>query len=58
MDVELRSLAPEGGGSIELMVQFLDCLSHRLRTNRDFELAQGYLALFLKVCFCYIGLYH
>ena len=49
IDAEIRSLSPEGGGSIEVMAQFIRCIDYALKTNRDFELAQAYLALFLKV---------
>lgn len=49
IDLEVQSLAPEGGGSINLMLAFMDFLSHSFSTNRDYELLQAYLALFLKV---------
>nr|XP_033785021.1 WD repeat-containing protein 36 [Geotrypetes seraphini] len=49
IETELRNLAPEGGGSIEAMLSFLKLIGSMLRTKRDFELAQGYLALFLKL---------
>ena len=50
IDSELRSLAPDCGGSIEVMCNFVQFIDNALQTNRDFELAQAYLALFLKVC--------
>ncbi|KAM9329979.1 WD repeat-containing protein 36 [Gastrophryne carolinensis] len=49
IDTELRNLAPEGGGSVEVMQSFLRMISKMLDTKRDFELAQAYLALFLKI---------
>lgn len=49
VDLELRCLAPDGGGSIQLMLAFVHFISYVLQTNRDFELAQAWLALFLKV---------
>ena len=51
IDVELRSLDPETGGSMQLLAAFLTIINQTLLTNRDFELAQSYLALFLKVTF-------
>ena len=49
VDVELRSLAPEAGGSVDLMLQFMVFIDYVFSSNRDFELAQSYLGLFLKV---------
>ena len=49
VDVELRSLSPEGGGSVDLMAQFLTFIDHVLSTNSDFEITQAYLGLFVKV---------
>ncbi|XP_014666285.1 PREDICTED: WD repeat-containing protein 36-like [Priapulus caudatus] len=49
IDMELRELAPDGGGSIALMQAFLDLLHATFETRRNYELAQAYLALFLKV---------
>jgi U3 small nucleolar RNA-associated protein 21 len=49
VDAELRSLGPEGGGSVELMYNFLTFINEMLKTNKDFELIQAYLGLFLKV---------
>ncbi|XP_051875459.1 WD repeat-containing protein 36 isoform X2 [Pristis pectinata] len=51
IDIELRSLAPEGGGSLNVMQSFLQMISCMLSTKRDFELAQAYLALYLKGCY-------
>ncbi|CAB4068911.1 UTP21 [Lepeophtheirus salmonis] len=39
----------EGGGSIQLMVQFLKMIIAALKTNRNFESIQAYLGLFLKL---------
>ncbi|XP_053555707.1 WD repeat-containing protein 36 [Bombina bombina] len=48
-DTELRNLAPEGGGSVAVMHSFLRMIRSMLETKRDFDLAQAYLALFLKL---------
>lgn len=55
IDIEMRSLAPEGGGSLNVMQSFLQMISYMLCTKRDFELAQAYLALYLKVNFFKFG---
>ncbi|XP_075692850.1 WD repeat-containing protein 36 [Rhinoderma darwinii] len=49
IETEIRNLAPEGGGSIEVMQSFLKMIEKMLETKMDFELAQAYLALFLKI---------
>lgn len=49
IDSELRSLAPDYGGSVKVMQSFLRMVGAMLDSNRDFELAQAYLALFLKL---------
>ncbi|KAJ8920542.1 hypothetical protein NQ315_005411 [Exocentrus adspersus] len=49
VDFEIKSLAPEEGGCIEAMLQFLRCIEFMLKSNNDFELAEAYLSLFLKV---------
>ena len=49
IDQEIRGLAPDGGGSSELLALFLQVIREALDTNRDFELAQAYLGLVLKV---------
>uniref|UniRef100_H0YRW1 WD repeat domain 36 n=1 Tax=Taeniopygia guttata TaxID=59729 RepID=H0YRW1_TAEGU len=49
IEVELRSLAPEGGGSVEVMLSFLRMIGMMLNKKYNFELAQAYLALFLKL---------
>ncbi|NWS98442.1 WDR36 protein, partial [Mionectes macconnelli] len=48
-EVELRGLAPEGGGSMEVMLSFLRMIGMMLSKKYNFELAQAYLALFLKL---------
>lgn len=48
LDLEVTSLAPEAGGTVELMALFLRLLNHMMASGRDFELAQAHLALFLK----------
>lgn len=48
IDYEIKSLTPLGGGSIALMEKFLRMIIHILSSNLNFELAQSYLALFLK----------
>lgn len=47
-DFEITSLAPDNGGSTEVMKQFLVMLTNIFESNQDFELAQAYLSLFLK----------
>ncbi|CAH1267292.1 WDR36 [Branchiostoma lanceolatum] len=49
VDMEIRSLAPEGGGSVALMEEFLKFLHDVFTTRQDFELAQAWTGLFLKV---------
>ncbi|KAK9408363.1 WD repeat-containing protein 36 [Crotalus adamanteus] len=51
IEIELRGLSPDGGGSIEVMQSFLRMIEAMLNTKCDFELAQAYLALFLKLHF-------
>lgn len=48
IDYEVRSLAPFSGGSISLMDKFLKMIIEMFNSNVNFELAQSYLALFLK----------
>ncbi|XP_049871276.1 WD repeat-containing protein 36 [Pectinophora gossypiella] len=48
IEAEVTSMAPDAGGSIQVMKQFLVMVGTMLKTNRDFELAQSYLSLFLK----------
>ncbi len=49
IDAEFRSLAPESGGSVEWVEHLMMFLLETVRTNRDFELVQSYIGLFLKV---------
>lgn len=48
IEAEVSSMAPDAGGSPEVMNQFLLMINVMLNSNRDFELAQSYLSLFLK----------
>lgn len=49
IDVEINQLAPEGGGSVTLMLKFMKMIDSTFKSNRDFEIAQAYLGLFLKI---------
>merc|ERR1719383_994256 len=49
VDIEIRSLAPEGGGNVSLMIQFLDMLKYELKRHTNFEVVQAHLGLFLKI---------
>ncbi|XP_053394412.1 WD repeat-containing protein 36-like [Mercenaria mercenaria] len=49
VDIEIRSLAPEMGGSVPVMCSFLQFVQSVLDTNKNFEIIQAYLGLFLKV---------
>ncbi|GFS13535.1 WD repeat-containing protein 36 [Elysia marginata] len=49
IDSEIRLLSSEEGGSNEVMSYFLEFIETILQSNKDFELAHAYLALFLKV---------
>ncbi|XP_057645043.1 WD repeat-containing protein 36 [Chionomys nivalis] len=49
IETELRNLSPDDGGSVEVMQGFLRMIGMMLNRKRDFELAQAYLALFLKL---------
>jgi len=49
IDVELRSLGPDGGGSEEMLHHMMQLLLSQLKTGKDFELVQAYMSLFLKV---------
>ena len=48
IDLEIISLSPEGGGSIELLVVFIKVLHRSLQDHKDFEAVQAYLGLLLK----------
>lgn len=49
IDVEIRSLSPDMGGSVEVMCHFLKFVKYVLNTKKNFELVNAYLGLFLKV---------
>jgi hypothetical protein len=49
IDVEIRSMSIDMGGTVELMDKFLNFLLHVFKSNKNFELANSYLALFIKV---------
>lgn len=49
IDFEINSLGLEAQGSLELLDKFMSLIEYMLSSNRDFELAQSYLGLFLKV---------
>lgn len=49
VDNEIRCLGPDAGGSVTTMCQFLHLISHVLDTKKDFEVANAYLGLFLKI---------
>lgn len=51
VDAEFRCLGPESGGDFALMKNILDFFIVQLKQRKDFELVQGYIALFLKVCY-------
>jgi U3 small nucleolar RNA-associated protein 21 len=49
IDLEVNSLGLEARGSRKLLLQYMKMINYMLSTNRDYELAQAYLSLFLKV---------
>lgn len=49
IDIEIRSLSPDGGGSIQLLSAFLSFVLFSMRSRKDYELVQAYLGLFLQV---------
>ena len=49
IDVEIRSLSTQLNGCPTLLIYFLDALEVGLKTNREFDLIQSYLGLFLKI---------
>ena len=49
IDFEIKSLSPLNGGSVEIMHQFMRMIVQMFQENLHFELAQAYLALFLKL---------
>ena len=49
IDMEIRSMSIEMGGTIEVLNKFLDFIYYVLTTYKNFELANSYLGLFIKV---------
>ncbi|XP_026474515.1 WD repeat-containing protein 36 [Ctenocephalides felis] len=49
IDFEINSLSQIGNATEGIMLQFLKMIDFMYSTNKDFELAQAYLGLFLKV---------
>lgn len=48
LNYEIRCMSPEAGGTYELMIKFLELLKEVSEKNKDFELIQSYLGVFLK----------
>ena len=51
IDSEFRNMASDAGGSVEWLEYFMEFLLDQLKTNKNYELVQSYLGLFLKVGF-------
>lgn len=49
ISVELTCLTSEGGGASSLLLAFIYMIDSMLASGRDFDLANAYLALFLKL---------
>ncbi|XP_051972736.1 WD repeat-containing protein 36-like [Xyrauchen texanus] len=49
VEAELRSLSPDMSGDVRVMQSFLKMIISILQSKRDFDLAQAYSALFLKL---------
>ena len=49
IDSEFHNMAPDAGGSVDWMEYFMEFLLDQLKTNKNYELVQSYLGLFLKV---------
>ena len=49
LDIEIRSLGPEGGGTLTTLSQFLTLIQTGFKSNQNFEAIQSYLSLFLKL---------
>ena len=49
IEIEIKNLSPEGGGSVQLMEKFLRFVAKGLESKFHFDLVQSYLALFLKL---------
>jgi hypothetical protein len=54
IDAEFRCLAPGAGGDVILMENMMEFLIKQLELRKDFELTQGYMALFLKVQYMWL----
>lgn len=48
IDFEIKSLGPAGGGNLTILLQFMKMINFMFDSNLNFELAQSYLAVFLK----------
>ena len=48
IDFEIKSLHPDAGGSVRIMLQFMKMIERMFRSKVNFELAQTYLGVFLK----------
>lgn len=48
VDFEIKSMNVDTVGSIKLLDKFMKMLTQMLKSNRDFELVQTYLAVFLR----------
>ncbi|XP_015590061.1 WD repeat-containing protein 36 [Cephus cinctus] len=48
IDLEIQSLSMSTTSSVIIMLQFMKLIRHMMESKKDFELAQSYLALFLK----------
>lgn len=55
IDFEIKSLSPIGGGSIPVMLQFMKMIIQMFHSKMNYELAQSYLSVFLKVHGCVIA---
>lgn len=49
IDVELRTVSPDAGGSMELMSATLQCFTAVVAKGTNYEFVQGCVALFLKL---------
>lgn len=49
IDLEIRGLGVEDGGSEILLYQFLKFIEYLFNSRKNYELAQSYLGLFLQV---------
>lgn len=49
IDLQVQSLSSDSTCSVEIMLQFMKMIKHMMMSNRDFELSQSYLGIFLKI---------